>query len=91
MLYDFTDPKTIAQINEIIKKNYSDLSDSEAQLLIEYKSDMKAEKMQNSNYLSAIKELQAKTLEYEKKLSDLSDAAAQAQYTKMQNKLSESE
>lgn len=73
MEYDFNDGKLLRQIDELLKKDKSELSDDEFELIIEYKADVKARNIANTEYLEKLNEANNAAIEYSKKLSELSD------------------
>lgn len=80
MSYDFTDPNTIAQVDEIRKKNLTELTESELDLLVEYKADVKAWQTYSKEAIEADKERTTAMAACEQKLYELSAESAQELY-----------
>lgn len=80
MAYDFEDRETLKRVDECYAKGLSNLTEEETELVIEYKADVKAKKIALEQLNEHIASADAKEAEYDKKLSELSDATAQAAY-----------
>lgn len=91
MDYDFTDSKILSVIDGLLKKNYSEMSESEIDMLVEYKAEKKAFSAENETFMKNLNELDSLKAEYQEKLKELSASAAQEQYDKMAKKLEEAE
>lgn len=73
MEYDFSDKETIDKTKLALEKNRTELSDEEIDIIIAYRSEKKAKRLAESEYVSKLNDLADKTAEYDKKLSDIAD------------------
>lgn len=73
MDYDFNDSSVLRKIDELLKKDNSELSNDEIDMIIEYKSDVKAKNIANTEYLDKLNEASEAAINYSKKLADLAN------------------
>lgn len=73
MDYDFNDSKVLRKIDELLKKEKTELSNDEIDMIIEYKADVKARSIANTEYLEKLNEASNAAIEYSSKLADLAD------------------
>lgn len=73
MDYDFNDSKVLRKIDYLLKKDKKELTDDEIDMIIEYKADVKARNIANTEYLDKLNEASNTAIEYSSKLADLAD------------------
>lgn len=73
MDYDFNDSNVLRKIDELLKKDKTELSNDEIDMLIEYKADVRARNIANTEYLEKLNEASNTAIEYSSKLADLAD------------------
>lgn len=73
MDYDFNDSRVLRKIDELLKKDKTELSNDEIDMIIEYKADIKAKNIANTEYLDKLNEASNAAIEYSSKLADLAD------------------
>lgn len=83
MNYDFEDSTTLHKVDALIKKGVGNLDESELDMYVEYRANVKARELVESEYKDKLAEVDAKNCELSEKIAQASADAFEAHQAKV--------